>query len=139
MAEALLRVVDKVNSDFYLNIKCLKRGDVVTICPDGWEWSHEELTNPDWRIIKLPNVSIEALSQLTVPEMPPDSINQYRTLHRRKYRINIDALPNPVKNYINDSSRKNPFFSTNVDITSFITQKAAIADPNAAPSDFLIS
>lgn len=57
MAELLVRVVDKVHpTDPDKNLQCTKKGDVIWICPDGWNWGREELANPEWRIMKMPGV-----------------------------------------------------------------------------------
>jgi hypothetical protein len=54
MSELLIRVVSKVNvDDADLNSMLLKRGDVVTIQPDGHNWGTQELSNPDWRIVRI--------------------------------------------------------------------------------------
>jgi recombinational DNA repair protein (RecF pathway) len=57
MAELLIRVVDKVHpTDPAKDQLCFKAGDVIHVAADGWPWGSEELTNPEWRILKLPGV-----------------------------------------------------------------------------------
>ena len=47
-------------------------GDVIVACPDGWQWSAKERSNPEWRIVRadiLPTLAVA----LTVP-----GANRYR-------------------------------------------------------------
>lgn len=90
MAEILLRVVDKVNPDLYLNAGLLHQYDVVTIQDDFWEWSTEERTSPDWVIIKAPLSTIEELASFLQPELPPLD-NPTKPCWRRLYYLNPDA------------------------------------------------
>ena len=92
MCEVLLRVIDKVNEDPYKDCKLLKKGDVVIICPDGWSWSIEEKTNPDWRILKLPNISKEFAEAFTSPEIDTDPQNPSNVLRRRSHFFDLDNL-----------------------------------------------
>lgn len=90
MAELLVRVVDKVNPDFYANTKCLKRGDVIAVCEDGWGWGVEELANPDWRILKIPDMTVAEASVFLAPERNRDPGQPSRTLQRRAFAIDLD-------------------------------------------------
>jgi len=94
MCELLVRLVDKVNDDPELDLQCLKRGDVVTIQEDGWNWSERERTNPDWMIIKVPGVSISTFEYLLVPE--PDDLSDLKHLRRRWNQINLESVALPV-------------------------------------------
>lgn len=97
MAELLVRVIDKINDDPVLNTKCMKRGDVVVVCPDGWGWSKEELTNPFWRIIKMPNLSMEEANRFLAPELDTDPNQPSKTLQRRAFKLDFNILPLTVK------------------------------------------
>lgn len=94
MAELLVRVVDKVNPDFYKNIQCTKRGDVILVQPDGWTWGKKELSNPDWRILALPGVDPADLSGLLARELPTDPKTDPKTwpktLQRRAFKLDLD-------------------------------------------------
>lgn len=35
-------------------------GHVISICPDGWGWSAAERANPEWRIVRVPLLPVEA-------------------------------------------------------------------------------
>src|SRR6185312_2698393 len=73
MCELLVRGVDKTNHDCpYLDAQCLKRGDVVVAVEDGWQWGRAEIENLDWRIVRLPGVSLKQAQTLLGPEMNAD-------------------------------------------------------------------
>jgi len=90
MAELLVRIADKVNEDFYLNLQCTKRGDVIVVCPDGWPWGREEVNAPHWTIIKLPGVPVEEVEHLVSPEPQTDPHNPSKTLQRRMWKLDLD-------------------------------------------------
>lgn len=136
MAELLVRVVSKLNpDDVYKDVKLSKRGDVIMVVPDGWGWSIEERTNPDWRIFKWPSESVVNASTLLTPELPqvqttvPDPM-----LQRRGFYLNIDkpSLPNALKNYLNDNTRAQWFFQVpaNITIADIKLQRPKRTDPN---------
>ena len=98
MAEILYRVVQKIQPDPYLNAGLLQQYDTVVIQPDFWEWSVEELTSPDWLIIKLPESTEEELASFLAPELPPLD-NPTKPCWRRLFYLNPDApfpLTRPV-------------------------------------------
>lgn len=80
--EFLIRVVDKGVSAF-----SSKRGDVIAACPDGWNWSPSELSNPDWRI-----VSVNVLQSQVEALLSQATVNQTR---RREWMIDFSLLPEP--------------------------------------------
>jgi hypothetical protein len=102
MAELVIQMVDRVNpSSAKLDAGCLKRGDVIDICADGWEWSERELTNPNWRIIKLPGIPVETLLDLLEAQLAAD-----RTFVRKRSRyLDIDSLPSNIKNKITNATQ----------------------------------
>lgn len=119
MCELLVRVIDKINDDFYLNCMCSKRGDVISLQADGWGWGKEELANPDWRIIKFPGVAVSQFTQFTTLQVPDDPLHPSRTLLRRGVRFAYQAIVNTqwaiahpaavttFQNYIADATRQN--------------------------------
>jgi hypothetical protein len=110
MAEFLIRVQDKINtSSIYFDVKCLKRGDVVCVCPDGWPWSQLELTLPFWRIVKVPGMALDEAQAFLVPE-PGDPLLK-KTLMARQFKLDIDnlVLPQSIKDWIADATRAQPF------------------------------
>lgn len=96
MAELLVRVVDKRNlNDPYKDAQLTKRGDVIVVCPDGWAWSVKEQTNPEWRIVKLPQMTVSEASVYLAPEMNTDPHNPSRVLQARAFSLDVDRL-NPA-------------------------------------------
>lgn len=136
MCELLVRVIDKTNPvDVYKDVKLTKRGDVVVVMPDGWGWSSEEKTNPDWRIFKWPSETMTNASALLTPELPTvQTTIEDPMLQRRGFNLNVDyaGLPQALKNYLADDSRTQPFFNVPAQITiaSIKRQKARRVDPN---------
>jgi hypothetical protein len=136
MCEILIRARDKVNvDDVYLDVKCLKRSDVVAVVPDGWAWSQLELTAPYWRIVKLPQVSVNAASVLLTPEVLQSPEASEKMLRSRGAKWDLDSATwsTPVRNWINDDSRATPFRSVNIneaDFLSLVVQKTPLPDPN---------
>ena len=92
MAKLLVRVTDKVNTDFYLNCQCTKRGDVIVAQPDGQPWQKEELTNPVWRILQIASLDMITAATFVVPEMPADPLNPSKTLQKRAFKLDVDAI-----------------------------------------------
>lgn len=134
MAEFLVRVVDKVNSDIYLDSKCLKAGDVVVVCPDGWAWGKEELTNPDWRIVAIPAVSVTQAQAFLAPELDTDPTRPSRLLRRRAFRIDLTLLPAAWQAWIADATRAQPIKTFSGRVAQVLALKAAkvrLVDPNA--------
>ena len=134
MAELLVRVNDKINTDFYLNCQCTKRGDVIVVQGDGWAWGKEELKNPDWRIIKLPGVTVSAASVFLAPELPVDPLNPSKTLQRRIFKINLDdpSIPAAVAAVLADNKRTVPTITAaavSFNLAALKVAKPSIADP----------
>lgn len=134
MAELLVRVRDKINSDFYLNCQCTKRGDVIVVQADGWAWGKEELSNPDWRIIKIPSITVSEALAYTAPELDVDLKNPSKTLQRRAFRIDIDnvAIPAGIKAYLLDNTRATSSMTLGISVAAIRalkTAKAPVQDP----------
>lgn len=133
MAEMLVRVVDKISADPYLNAKLTKRGDVISVQPDGWVWGKEEQKNPDWRIVKLPGVSVTNASQFVAPEKDADPKNPSRVLQSRAARLDLDNLPLGIAAVMADIKRRNPTARTSLtaqDLAALKISKPPLADPN---------
>lgn len=82
--EALIRVVDKGPGEDHS-----KAGDVIAVCPDGWQWSSAELTNPDWRIIRVPLLQTQADAFLARANNP-------LVKRRREWTIDFGKMPKPA-------------------------------------------
>lgn len=134
MAELLLRVVDKVSSDPYKDVKLTKRGDVVAVCPDGWGWSSEEQTNPHWRIVKWPALSVSAATVFLSSEIDtePQLVGENPMLQRRGFSFDLDAaiLPAAVKAWLTDDTRAHPSYTVPAGITLQALRKQKVARPD---------
>jgi hypothetical protein len=121
-----------------------KQGDVVAVCPDGWEWSTAELGvpvegNPNgnhnfFRIVKLPNVTVAQASTLLPPEQDVDPENpspylQYRAKYLDKSKISPVTMQALLDNW-NDDGREQGFITLNytaAQINSIVSTRAPIA------------
>ena len=132
MAEFLIRVQDKLNLDSpFSDVKCLKRGDVVCVCPDGWRWSDRERTLPFWRIVKVPDMMISEAEAFLTPE-PGDPVTN-KMLQRRAFRFDLSLL-DPA--FVADDSRKAPFVVTDaLNARDAKVLKPAISDPAVIGGD----
>lgn len=130
MCELLVRVVDKINPDPYLNVGLTKRGDVIAVCPNGWNWGTAELSNPEWRIICLPNVTETEVASLLQPEVNTDPLNPSKMLQRRAFKLDLDhpTLASEVSGKRNKSKH-----TLNINfgqVNSMKLAKPPIPDPN---------
>lgn len=136
MCEILLRVVDKVNYENpYKNAECLKRGDVVVVVEDGHVWGAQELRNPDWRILKVPGVSVSAASAFLGEELDSNPGKPSLTLQSRAFGFDLEHknLPGDFAAWIADGARGQRTYTlsvTDAKLASFKVKKAALADPN---------
>ena len=83
--ELLIRVVGKFPLISPLAEAASQRGDVISACPDGWEWSYAERTNPDWLIVKAEITEIEVGALLEAARPGEGKL-------RRRIGINPDGL-----------------------------------------------
>lgn len=83
--ELLIRIVDKHPAVSTMYETGSQRGDVICICPDGWQWSAGELNNPDWIIVKADLVEAECDALL-------ESFREGEPKYKRRVGINVDGL-----------------------------------------------
>lgn len=95
MAELLVRVVDKIGDDIFKDAALTKRGDVIVVCPDGWPWGSEELSNPEWRIISVPDMTEIEANAMTTREIGDRSVQN--VLQERAFKFDLDSLPQAHK------------------------------------------
>jgi hypothetical protein len=101
MAEFLVRIRDKEGH----NVGLLGEREVVSVCEDGWKWSRIELSNPDWRILKVPGMTVEEGEVFTMPE-PVDTTRYIQ--RRRAFKIDVTVLPASIQEKITDDRRLEP-------------------------------
>jgi hypothetical protein len=88
MPEMLVRVVDRGGVDAKKGYGDSKAGDVIAVCPDGWEWTKLERENPDWRIVRVPLLKIECDALLAKGDGDP----MFEPCHKRKYKVEFAKL-----------------------------------------------
>lgn len=134
MAEFLIRVKNKKNlvvlpNAPVLDTKLLQRGDVVVVVRDGWAWSDIELSNPDWRIVKSPGMSLAEAQTYLVPE---PGLPASRMLQRRAFKFDINAVTMPASfsQWLADDSRLQPILTVSAAVLRALRAvKAPIPDP----------
>lgn len=91
MAELLVRTQSNVSADSVDDLKCWKRGMVIVAMPDGWAWGKEELSNPLFLIVKVPDMTLAAASAFLgnlIQAGRTDTVNPMRA-----FKLDLD---NPV-------------------------------------------
>lgn len=133
MCEILVRVVDKTNPDPYLDVGCTKRGDVIAVVEDGWGWGAEELRNPEWRIVKLPNVPAAMAQNFLAGEVDTDPARPSRMLRKRAIHLDLASFPKAAQTWLADATRAEPARSVTITPAQFgklKIVKTKVADPN---------
>lgn len=111
MAELLIKAVNATHSDPTKDAAgCYKRGDLVGVAPDGWQWGSLELKAPasggKFVVIKLTDVTrAQVLTWIRnhwncdadAPRLDANGI----TITRRRVSIDVDLMPNNVRNTLN--------------------------------------
>lgn len=96
MAEMLVRIKDKPKSgNVYKDRHLSERGCVICIMPDNHSWSNAELTNPEWRIIKVPGINPTVISHFITGQIgygDPEAEKVNLVLRRWQYKLNLDLL-----------------------------------------------
>lgn len=92
--ELLVRVVDRGprNDDPTIDCKLTVAGDVIVYKPDGLDWGLEEIKNPEYRIIHVPDMSEELAQSLVAEEIPTNAKVPSKVLQRRGMRLDIVQL-----------------------------------------------
>lgn len=97
MAELLVRTVDNINPDAEMDYLSSKRGDVIVVMPDGWQWSKAEAKSSIWEIVKAPGVSVFDANVFLGPEINTDDTNPQIKLRSRAVSLDLDRLPKNKK------------------------------------------
>lgn len=132
MAEILLRVKDQINEDIYKTARSTQRGDVISVQVDGWQWGTQEKIDPQYRILKLPNLSVIEGENFLGEELETDIRNPSRTLQRRQFKIDLDNLPAEMQPFLSDDLRSNDSFVSDLTYDVLHTlklRKLPIIDP----------
>jgi hypothetical protein len=106
---------------------------VIVVQPDGWVWGREEYSNPDWRIVKVPGITVSQASAFLGPEFDIDPYNPSRVLQRRAFKLDIANLPAAVAGVMADHKRQNPSARASLSLPGLLALKIAkppLTDPN---------
>jgi hypothetical protein len=111
MAELLVKAVSATHPNPEKDLRgCYKLGDVVGVAPNGWEWGALEFKAPadggKFVIIKITDVTRQQVinwvrNNWTCEIDGVDVING----RRRRVRIDIDLVPNNVRNTLNNTGQ----------------------------------
>ncbi len=95
MAEMLVRLFDKyTGKDPHFLAKTTKRGDVIVVQEDGWQWSDLERKSPDWIIVQV-DMKIEKARAMLARELGPVDKNGKDInplLQLRAFKVDLDAM-----------------------------------------------
>ena len=130
MCEVLLRVVDKINPDhILLDALCTKVGDVIVVVENGWSWGIEEKSNPEWKIIAIPDMSVA--EALTFTE--PDDSGTVLVPRKRNKGVNFAKLPKPIEDALNAprSGDGIDYTLNKTSILKYVEVKVLLEDPAA--------
>lgn len=117
MAELLIFAQDNVHSDPVKSERgCHKRGDIISVRPDGFEWGRKELIPPvqggKFCHIRITDVTVEQVHNKVRAKFPkftqgicePDfsdteveSDGKPLMLHRKRISLNPDWIPTAVR------------------------------------------
>lgn len=108
----------------------LGRGDCVACVENGWVWSESELTHPDWRIVKVPDMSVSEAESYLVPDMGNPEFGYLP--QRRKFAIDQSRFVNPATAaFVADDTRAVPFITAPAAaLRNVIVQRPPLLDPS---------
>jgi hypothetical protein len=133
MPELLVRWRSKHSDDLYRDVQLTKRGDVIEACEDGHDWTPAELTNPDWRILKVPGLTWNEANALKSSEDGDPTTN--KMLQRRGFYIDVSSLtlPQSFIDWVRDDTRAAPTFTIGpaalATLRSLVVRKQPVSDP----------
>jgi len=107
--QLVVRVVSRPHSDPKTHTARTHRGDVISFVDDNHVFSQRELTNPEWRIVKVDITLSEAMAFIAVEE---DVENTKSRKWKRKFGLDLDniSFPKEIRDYISDATRVVPIF-----------------------------
>ena len=101
MAELLIKAVDATADDPETDKGCYKRGDVVIIRPDGWEWGQAERP-PKFFVLRVPGLSVEDAEELTQLDVDSSLESLPR---RRSWHVMLDDMSGEYLRAIESTGR----------------------------------
>ena len=95
MCEILIKAVDATNPNPDKDrMGCYKRGDIVGIEKDGYEWGREERL-PKFYLVKIPGLDVETARKYEQEDR--DDLDHKIINRRRKYHIPLDSIPTRIR------------------------------------------
>jgi hypothetical protein len=121
MADLLIRIRDKESSgDAETDALQFGRGDVIAVWETPGPWGKQELSNPDWRIVRLANVTAADALELIQPETDALATSE-RLMRKRRAGFNLDNLPAGLRAWLDDDdSRAEPIRTVNLSRAAFL-------------------
>jgi hypothetical protein len=137
MCELLVCSVGQTNAtSIYLDTKLPKAGDVIYAAEDGHSWGLDERTNANWRILALPGIASNSVSNLLTSEIQAAPVNPLapsKTLQYRGFYLDLTnaAIPADMAAYLADATRAVGRFSVEATfaLSSITLQRPVVADP----------
>jgi len=120
MAEFLIKAVSTIHADVTKSQRgCYKRGDIVDLRPDGFEWGRLEGLAPkdggQFVVVKVVGVTVDQvrtfaenklgiLATLIIPETSGTDVSGNPLVtKRRRIRLDVDLLPAGVRDTLNNT------------------------------------
>ncbi len=135
MAELLVCAADKEPPDPYVDAKAYKRGDVVVVCPDRWVWGMGELSSPNFRIVRVPGITVTQASTFLGEEFNTDPENPSLVLRRRAFYLDLDdpLFESLFPGWVSDDARQismRRFHLTLPQLLQLKKPRPSLDDPN---------
>lgn len=129
MAELLIKAVDATHSNPDKDKACYKQGDVVIVQEDGFTWGNKELKPPaeggKFVVVQITGVTVAQLNTWCqnnwgILAEHAELGERDEITRRRSIRIDVDLLPNNVRNILN---RDGFYANTWANIRSYFRNK----------------
>lgn len=96
MCEMLVRIEDKATDpDPDKDRHISKKGHVIDVRHDGWDWSEAERTNPAWRIGRVPGAPPEDYTKFIMAAVQVGPLATVQVA-RKAFYLDVDQLAAPV-------------------------------------------
>jgi len=102
MVKLCIRTIDKINSDWYKDIGCLKRGHVVEVLRGDQVGGARDIERTDLKIVAVDMPYEEAKALMSAEPGDPKVTLTLR--RRRMFRLDIDSLPIADKTQFDDKA-----------------------------------
>lgn len=135
MAELLIKAVDATHTDPTKDARgCYKRGDIVGVAPDGWQWGALELKAPasggKFVVLKITDVTRAQVANWVRNHWACEIDGIDFNVRRRRVQIDWNALPNNVRNTLNNTGQ---FTTTWAAIRQYVRNKQTAQTATGSP------